>query len=140
MKYNCKVPCRKDKLKNIRLFVKEKLNNHGLSELEVSAIVLAIDEVCANLIIHSNKCNPKESIVLMMDVKEGKEVFFEIIDQGDAFDIKQYKEPTLEEIIKTRKKGGMGLLIVNRIMDDIKFIIKPNKNICQLYKKINNSK
>lgn len=139
MKYNCKVSCSRDKLQSIRHFVKEKLNNHCLSELEVSAIVLAIDEVCANLIIHSNKCNPEESIKLLMEVKDGKEVYFEITDQGEAFDIRKYKEPTLEEIIKSRKKGGMGLILVKKIMDDIKFHVGPKKNICRLYKKINNS-
>ena len=139
MKYNCKVACSRDKLKGIRHFVREKLHGHSLSELEVSAIVLAIDEICANLIIHSNKCNPKESIRLIMEVRDGKGVFFEITDQGEAFDIRQYKEPTLEEIIKNRKKGGMGLMIVRRIMDDIKFYVGPKKNTCRLYKKINNN-
>lgn len=139
MKYNCKVSCSRDKLQSIRQFVKEKLHKHCLSELEISAIVLAIDEVCSNLIIHSNKCNPDESIKLIMEVKNSKEVFFEITDQGEAFDIRKYKEPTLEEIIKSRKKGGMGLILVKRIMDDIKFFVGPKKNICRLYKKINNS-
>lgn len=136
MKYNCQVPCRKDKLKSIRHFVKEKLDNHGLSELDISAIVLAVDEVCANLIIHSNKCNPQERIFLVMEVKDGKEVYFEITDEGEAFDIKQYKEPTLDDIIKAKKKGGMGLMIVKRIMDDIKFYSHADKNVCKLYKKI----
>ena len=136
-KYNCSVKCKKDKLKSIRLFVKEKLDKHGLSELDISAIVLAVDEICANLIIHSNSCNPDESIILQMEVKDDKEVFFEITDQGKAFDIKQYKEPTIEEIIKTKKKGGLGLLLVKRIMDNIEFKTDTDKNTCLLYKKIN---
>ena len=136
-KYHCTVPCRKEKLKNIRLFVKEKLDSHGLSELDVSSIVLAVDEICANLIIHSNKCNPDESILLKMEVQEDKEVIFEITDQGEAFDIKQYKEPTIEEIIKTKKKGGIGLMLVKRIMDHIEFSSGSEKNTCRLSKKIN---
>ncbi|MGK7389365.1 MAG: ATP-binding protein [Candidatus Cyclobacteriaceae bacterium M2_1C_046] len=136
-KYNCSVQCKKEKLKNIRLFVKEKLDGHGLSDLDVSAIVLAVDEICANLIIHSNKCNPDETIILEMEIKDGKEVFFEITDQGEAFDIKQYKEPTIEEIIKAKKKGGIGLLLVKRIMDNVEFTSETDKNTCRLYKKIN---
>lgn len=139
MKYSFKVPCEKDKLKSIRHFVKEKLDKHRLSDLDVSSIVLAVDEICANLIIHSNKCNPCENIILWMEVKDGHEVNFEITDQGEAFDLKEYKEPTLDEIIKTKKKGGMGLMIVKRIMDDIKFIAGPHKNICRLSKKISST-
>lgn len=135
-KYQCSVPCKKDKLKNVRLFVKEKLERHGLSELDVSAIVLAVDEICANMIIHSNKCNPKESIAVEMQVRDMEEVFFEISDQGEAFDLKHYKEPTLDHIIKTKKKGGLGLLLVKRIMDNVEFITSTNKNTCRLSKKI----
>ena len=137
-KYNCTVPCKKEKLKSIRLFVKEKLDGHGLSELDVSSIVLAVDEICANLIIHSNRCNPNESILVQMEVKDGKEVFFEITDQGEAFDLRQYKEPSIEQLIKARKKGGLGLMLVKRIMDNVEFTSGVEKNTCKLYKKINN--
>lgn len=137
-KYNCTVPCKKEKLKSIRLFVKEKLDSHGLSELDVSSIVLAVDEICANLIIHSNRCDPNESIFVQMEVKDGKEVFFEITDQGEAFDLRRYKEPSIEQLIKTRKKGGLGLMLVKRIMDNVEFTAGVEKNTCKLYKKINN--
>ncbi|MTI19439.1 ATP-binding protein, partial [Fulvivirga sp. RKSG066] len=70
MKYSYKVPCKKEKLRSIRDFVREVLEKHGLSEIDVSTLVLAIDEVCANLMIHSHGCNPKESIELQIKVNK----------------------------------------------------------------------
>jgi serine/threonine-protein kinase RsbW len=136
MKYSFKVPCKKEKLRDIRSFVKDVLDKHGLSEIDTSTLVLAIDEVCANLIIHAHQCNAKESFELQILVKANYGVIFDIIDKEEIFDISEYKEPKLEDIIKKQRKGGLGLILVKRIMDDIQIIQEPTKNICRLTKKI----
>lgn len=136
MKYSYKVPCKKEKLRDIRSFVKEILDKHGLSEIDSSTLVLAIDEVCANLIIHAHQCNAKDSIELQIMVKHNDGIIFDIIDKAEIFDIGQYEEPKLEDIIKKQRKGGLGLILVKRIMDDIEIIHESSKNICRLTKRI----
>ena len=64
MKFNLKVYCEKTRLKEIRDFVSDKLQSYTTDEVEINQLVLAVDEVCANLIIHSNACNAQESINL----------------------------------------------------------------------------
>ena len=136
MKYNRKVPCTKNHLKEIRGFVNNSLGQHGLSDVDISAMVLAIDEICANLIIHSHQCNPKEHIEIIINVDFHEGVEFRIVDEGVGFDINQYNEPTIDDLIQSRRKGGIGLILVKKIMDDIDFIKSNNKNICRLFKKI----
>lgn len=136
MKYNRKVPCTKEQLKEIRGFVNNSLGQHGLSDVDISAMVLAIDEVCANLIIHSHECNPKEHIEIIINVDIHNGVEFKIVDEGVGFDINQYDEPSIEDLIKSKRKGGIGLILVKKIMDDIDFIKLNNKNTCRLFKKI----
>jgi serine/threonine-protein kinase RsbW len=70
MQYNYSAQCSKKNLADIRDFINKILNNHFKSEIEIHHMVLAVDEVCANLMIHSHKCNPEESIELFVDVKE----------------------------------------------------------------------
>lgn len=135
MNYRYKVPCKKEKLKEIRSFVSKVLHKHSISEVQISTLVLAVDEVCANLIIHSHKCNPDDHIELSITIDDGQIITFDIIDEGDAFDISRYKEPSLGEIIKKKRKGGIGLILVRKIMDDIKLIPKEDgHNICRLTK------
>ena len=43
-----KVPCSKEKLKDVRLFVENLLHKYGIPEVEAGEMVLAVDEVCAN--------------------------------------------------------------------------------------------
>ena len=136
MKYNRKVPCTKEQLKEIRGFVNNSLGQHGLSDVDISAMVLAIDEVCANLIIHSHHCNPKEHIEIIINVGLRGGVEFRIVDEGVGFDINEYDEPSIDDLIKSKRKGGIGLILVKKIMDDIDFIKNKNKNTCRLFKKI----
>lgn len=136
MKYKFTASCSKDQLKVIRSFVNNSLNNHGLSDIEISTLVLAIDEVCANLIIHSHQCNPNHYLDLVISIQPQKGIAFDIIDQGIGFDINQYTEPSLNELIERKRKGGIGLILVKKIMDEIQFVKVNNKNTCKLFKKL----
>lgn len=135
MLYNYRAQCAKKNLAGIRDFINTTLRNHFKSDIDIHHMVLAVDEVCANLMIHSHNCNPRESIQLTVDVRKD-EVIFEIKDTGSGFNIKNYQEPTINEIIIEKKKGGLGLILVKKIMDHIEFINNKNNNICRLRKKI----
>lgn len=135
-----KTNCKRERLKEIRHFVAEALTDIGLSEIDAHKVILAVDEVCANLIIHSNKCNPSECLEVFIE-DHGKEgVLFEIIDYGIGFNYNNYKEPNLEEIIRKRKKGGLGIMLVKNIMDTVEFKNEENKNICRMIKKFTKNK
>jgi len=136
MEYSFKVPCSKNRLGDIREFLEKVLSENDVPEVTMGSLVLAVDEVCANLIIHSHKCNEKEQIELKVDVNKKDGVTFYIIDRGDGFNIGEYQEPSISEIVKTKRKGGMGLMLVRRIMDDIELIKKKHKNIYRLHKNI----
>lgn len=133
MKYSINIPCRKANLSKIRNFVAGVLRKYGVDDVEVNNLVLAVDEVCANLIIHSYKCDPDEKLEVDIDINN-KKITFDIHDHSDGFDIREHPEPALEEIIKSRKKGGVGLLLVKRIMDDIDFIKGDNTRVVRLTK------
>lgn len=136
MIHKLKARCSKKQLREIRAFVEKVLKSHKMSDIEAYQIILAVDEICANLIIHSHQCNEEESFELNIDYVDDKEVKFEIIDEGMAFALNQYSEPNLKDIIKKKKKGGLGLMLVQRIMDGIEFSKKNNKNVCLLWKKL----
>jgi len=139
MNYNYKVPCSKNQLQCIRNFIHQTLDKFVISDIDKCQLVLAVDEVCTNLMIHSHNCDPKESIELIISIENNQGITFEIQDQGKAFNMLEYNEPKLDEIVRARRKGGLGIILVKRIMDQIEFDhdAKNNRNICRLYKKIN---
>lgn len=136
MNHHLDISCKKDNLTIIRQFVSDSLSQYEISEIEKHKLVLAIDEVCANLIIHANKCDAKESLVVDLNVDPHEKVTFTIMDSGTGFDITQYQEPSINEIISSKRKGGLGLMLVKRIMDQIEFTTEKNHNICKLIKQL----
>ena len=136
MMHRLKAHCSIKQLREIRAFVEKVLKSHAMSDIEAYQIVLAVDEICANLIIHSHQGNADESFEVCINYKDKEEVIFEIVDEGMAFALNQYSEPNLKDIIIKKQKGGLGLMLVQRIMDKIEFTKKNNKNVCTLCKKI----
>ncbi|MBL7833725.1 MAG: ATP-binding protein [Cyclobacteriaceae bacterium] len=136
MKYKYKVGCSLENLQGIRDFIRTSLKNHGISELEISEMVLALDEMCSNLMIHAHDCNPDELFDLEIAIDKNKPVVFEIIDDGSVFDINQFNEPSMDNLIHEKRKGGLGIRLVKSIMDSVEYGKSGNKNICRLVKRV----
>jgi serine/threonine-protein kinase RsbW len=127
--------CDTAQLSDLRQFLEAILKKTSLSENEQHQVILAVEEVCANLIIHSHDCNSRDFIELNVHFLNNK-IVFEILDYGKGFNILEYQEPEIAEVIKSKRKGGLGIMLVKRIMDKIEFESFGNKNICRLYKNL----
>lgn len=136
MNYKQKVGCNIENLKGVRDFIRNALKDNGVPDLQISELVLALDEMCSNLMIHSHRCNPTELFELNIIVKKGEPVVFEIIDDGSTFDINQFAEPDLGNLVQEKRKGGLGIRLVKSIMDSIEYQHRSGKNVCRLIKKI----
>jgi serine/threonine-protein kinase RsbW len=136
MKYKYKVGCSIENLKGVRDFIRGALKDHQVSDLQISEMVLALDEMCSNLMIHAHQCNPDELFELHIEVMKDNPVVFEIIDDGNTFDINQFSEPDLGNLVHEKRKGGLGIRLVKSIMDKIEYQQTSGKNICRLIKKV----
>lgn len=136
MKYKYQVGCSIENLKGVRDFIRNSLKNHHISDLEISEMVLALDEMCSNLMIHAHHCNPDELFELHIVVENSDPVIFEIIDDGTVFDINSFAEPALDNIVHEKRKGGLGIRLVKSIMDKVEYNQSKGRSICRLTKKV----
>src|ERR1700712_2752578 len=102
-----KIPCSKNSLKIIRIFVTETLKNLCVPELDISMLVLAVDEICANRIIHSNQNNENQYLELKINKDGANGIAFEIMDEGAPFDHTHFPEPNIGQLVKDKRKGGL---------------------------------
>ena len=133
MSYRYNIGCSLSNLKGIREFIRTSLKDYDIPELELSAIVLAIDEMCSNLMIHAHHCNPDHKIELHIIEPTRGELVFEIVDDGNIFDINAFNEPKMDNLIHEKRKG-LGIRLVKSIMDKVEYVTKGQKNICRLTK------
>jgi serine/threonine-protein kinase RsbW len=105
------------------------------SDVMLNEIVLALDEMCSNLMIHAHHCDPDHLLELPIITQPGN-VVFEIEDDGTVFDINSFQEPSLDNLITIKRKGGLGIRLVKSIMDNIEYQTRDGKNVCRLSKKV----
>ncbi|HEY5691046.1 MAG TPA: ATP-binding protein [Cyclobacteriaceae bacterium] len=136
MNYRYSIGCSLSNLKGIREFIRNSLAPHQIPELELSAIVLAIDEMCSNLMIHAHHCNPDHTLELCILEPQKRQLVFEIIDDGNIFDINDFNEPKMDNLIHEKRKGGLGIRLVKSIMDKVEYFTREGKNVCRLTKSV----
>lgn len=135
--YAHKIGCNINNLRGVRDFIREILMKHGVPVLLVSEMVLALDEMISNLMIHAHHCNPDDLLEIHITIERNKPIVFEIIDEGSAFDINRFIEPSLNDLINEKRKGGLGIRLVKSIMDKVEYLKADGKNVCRLTKSVN---
>ena len=118
MKAYLRVRCNKQFLSTIRDFMRSKLEEFEVSGHVSSQIVLAVDEACANCMIHQHQCDNYSTIEIAIYRRNGV-LYTEIKDTGKAFPLHEYQPQQINDIVKERGKGGLGINLIHRIMDEI---------------------
>lgn len=133
MDYRLNIYCQTNALSELRAFLQKTFASLQLSDVDQHQVTLAVEEVCANLIIHSHQCNGQDQIELKVKKHSGKLVV-EIKDRGQAFNMLDYEVPDLHHVKGSKRKGGLGIILVKRIMDEIEFESSKGINTCRLIK------
>lgn len=87
---------------------------------EVQKIELAVDEACTNVIEHAyDPDSSRHFTIRTYFTDQALEIIIQ--DKGKPFNSKLLKKPL---VVDKSKEGGMGLILIRKIMDDVKFVTK----------------
>jgi len=68
---------------------------------------------------------------------DAEAVQIEIVDTGLGFDPQQIEEVNLEQLISKRKSGGLGMRLIQSLMDEVQYQIGPGqKNELRMVKRL----
>ena len=136
MKHSCQVNCSLKNLKKVRDFVRGSLHGVACDADCMDEIVLAMDEMCSNLMIHAHHCDPNDQLELTIDSSQKEQIIFEIADEAQLFNINQFNTPDLNNLISEKRKGGLGIRLVKSIMTSIDYYQRDGRVVCRMIKKI----
>jgi serine/threonine-protein kinase RsbW len=110
----------------IRETVADLAGRVGFPEDEVDKIQMAVDEACSNVLEHAYATDKpwyshRDPELRLEVFTEGGRLVIEIQDHGARFDFAQYQPPPLEEGIRKLQRGGFGLAIIRKFMDEIQY-------------------
>jgi serine/threonine-protein kinase RsbW len=121
-----KFPANFQYLDEIRDFVAEIARQGGFEGKEIYSIQLAADEAASNIIEHAYEGVSNGEIEISCGMEAGT---LKIIlhDHGKSFDPASVKPPNLKADLSKRKIGGLGIYLMRKLMDDVRYESLPGK-------------
>lgn len=100
----------------------------------ISRMRLVAEEALVNVINYAYE-GAQGDIVIEASIMEDKSFKIEISDKGIAFNPLEKDEPDLDVDIDDRQIGGLGIFMINEIMDDVSYRRESDQNILTMLKK-----
>jgi anti-sigma regulatory factor (Ser/Thr protein kinase) len=114
-------------LDEIREFVGEIARKGGFGEKDVYNIQLATDEAASNIIEHAYE-GIADGVLDLSCGMEADAIKIILIDYGLPFDPSQIPLPDLKADLSDRKIGGLGIFLMRKLMDDVRYEPRPDKS------------
>mgnify|MGYP001214689161 CR=1 FL=1 len=127
-------PAKFEFLDEIRDFVAEVAHGAGFDEKEVYSIQLAADEAASNIIEHAYEGITDGQIELTCEMK-GATLQIIMQDHGKPFDVNKIKKPNLKANLSERQIGGLGIYLMRKLMDEVKYKSSMAGNILTMVKR-----
>lgn len=112
---------RADRLKVVRASVHAAARACGFDEVDALDIVLAVDEACANVIVHAYDSREDSDIVIDIFKLDGG-IRVRLRDFAEAVDPASIRPRRLEDTAP----GGLGTYFIASIMDETRLIAAPD--------------
>jgi serine/threonine-protein kinase RsbW len=129
-----KIPSETSYLALVRELTKKMAEAAGFPEATADRLALAVDEATTNVIEHAYKGATDQEIELRFEDR-GDELRVEIIDTGKMIDPRTVPRVDLERFVTERRTGGLGMHLMEKIMDSCTFRRSGRRNVCLLVKR-----
>lgn len=108
-----------DALDDLFKYLEDFIESQELDPASAYAINLAVEELFTNMVKYSPEGADHISVCLEVD---GREVKVVLEDKGvKAFDVTQSSTEAIEKRLSERTPGGLGLFIVQQMVDDVTY-------------------
>jgi anti-anti-sigma factor len=124
--FHLEVPADENNLSEVRDFIADICERAGFSKSETNNTKLAVDEACTNIIKHAYR-DKGGDVRIDVQAEPGK-IEINIFDRGEPFEWSKVKEPDLDLYVEIGKKGGLGIYLMNRLMDTLSYSAAPGGN------------
>jgi serine/threonine-protein kinase RsbW len=123
-------PATVERVPEIVAFVSGRAGKHGFADLRLSQMELAVEEAAVNICSYAYEGHPGEVLVRTRSGGDGFTV--EFVDEGVPFDPLAKADPDLPDDLDSRVVGGLGILLIRRVMDEVRYRREDGRNVLTL--------
>ncbi|MCS6988565.1 MAG: ATP-binding protein [Chloroherpetonaceae bacterium] len=109
-----------EELEKVRDFVSQAAKRFGFEERDGYNIVLAVDEACSNIIRHGYDQNANAKLRIAIETI-GDSFVVTLNDSGKTYDLRLHQLPDMPAHLAARKRGGLGIMLIRSLVDDVEY-------------------
>ncbi|WP_407386043.1 ATP-binding protein [Ruminococcus sp.] len=121
-------------LNQVLAFVDEQLKQVDCPKATQITIDVAVEELFVNIASYAYDSESGIAVVQVTVHEEPLSVEITFIDNGKQYDPLAKADPDTTLPLKERKKGGLGIFMVKKTMDNVIYEYKDGKNILTIQK------
>jgi anti-sigma regulatory factor (Ser/Thr protein kinase) len=124
-----------EEINRLHSFIEEVGEVFALPMKTVMNLNLVLEEAVTNVIMYAYPKEEHEYIHLTAKEQEGKLIFI-LTDSGKAFDPTQAPDADITLSADDRQIGGLGIFLIRKIMNEVKYERIDGKNVLTLEKEL----
>jgi anti-sigma regulatory factor (Ser/Thr protein kinase) len=128
------VEAKTDNLDEVTAFLDEQLESMGCSMKTQMQLDIAVEEIFVNIASYAYDSGTGEAVVRISHETAPERVVITFIDEGVPYDPLKKDDPDVTLSAEERQIGGLGIFMVKKSMDDMKYQWLDGKNVLTLTK------
>jgi len=128
---NIKVPAELEHLHSLIGAIGDCAKKQGLSDKRINEIKIAAEEALVNIFNYAYE-EKVGDVEVACKTGQGGTFVIEISDEGRPFDPLSLAEPDTTLDIDDRQIGGVGVLLMRKLTDELRYRREGNKNVLEL--------
>lgn len=121
------IRCDSSSFKKVHEFVRSQAATAGFNKTDIGRLVLAVDEVCSNIVKHTYHFEPNHKIVVSWNDRPDSSVI-EIEDDSPTPYLPSPTDFDLPTKVKYRHTNGYGKYLIRKIVDDVHYETVPGSH------------
>lgn len=123
-----------DRLEEVQEFVRGEMEAAGSSFKAISQVEIAVEEIYINIANYAYSSGEGEAVIRCETGGEKPKVTIQFVDAGTPFDPLAKEDADISLSAEERSIGGLGILMVKKLMDEVTYCYEEGKNILTIAK------
>ncbi|MBD5518357.1 MAG: ATP-binding protein [Lachnospiraceae bacterium] len=123
-----------DRLEEVQEFVRGELEAAGCSLKVMSQVEIAVEEIYVNIVHYAYPSGGGEAVIRCEAGSEPPKIAIQFLDAGTPFDPLEKEDADISLSAEERSIGGLGILMVKKLMDEVTYSYEDGKNVLTIVK------
>ena len=128
-----RIPSNTRHLHAMRLLTQNLAESMGFGSKDCEKAALAVEEALTNVIEHAYHGEESRKMQVIYEIESDK-FTVRILHNGDQIDLSPHAVEDFSHYYRKKKKGGLGILLMRRCMDEVSYKSGAGLNECCMIK------